>query len=100
MYSAVDGICDENGLYIKDTNGVSAHVIVPDSSLIVMIGEGGSRMLSPLLGHPLRAVPHKLNLCQGCIFIGQYNKKLVWENVPTSKRCNCKHFGWSSPHEI
>lgn len=63
MYSDAEEICEESGLYIKGIDGVISRVTADDSSLIVMIGEGGRRFLLPLLGRPLRAVPHKLELC-------------------------------------
>jgi hypothetical protein len=39
-----------SGLYIELPTGVSARVILDDDALIVMVGEGGVRWLSPVVG--------------------------------------------------
>lgn len=51
---------DENGLFLQLSTGDMVRVSAKDSSLIFMIGEGGSKWLAPLLGAPLRSVPHAL----------------------------------------
>jgi hypothetical protein len=60
----------ENGLYIQLPTGKIAKASTADglsSSLIVMVGNGGNKWLNPVLGKPLRAVPHALiaNLKKG-----------------------------------
>lgn len=51
-----------NGLYIKMPSGSIAHVNADDDALIIMVGSGGSMLLEPVLGGPLHAVPHMLQL--------------------------------------
>jgi hypothetical protein len=63
LYSENSKVCDESGLYIQMPTGFVSRANVPDSSLIIMVGEGGSRWFNTKLGLPLRAVPHKLEIC-------------------------------------
>lgn len=51
---------DKSGLYIMLPDNTKAKAIVDDNALVIMVGDGASRWLSPLLGKPLRAIPHAL----------------------------------------
>jgi hypothetical protein len=45
-----------SGLYIKLPTGITVKADVSADSLIIMIGQGGSNWLAPVLGAPLHAV--------------------------------------------
>ena len=51
---------DGGGLYIQLLNGIVTRARAESSSLIIMVGEGGASWLAPLLGAPMRSVPHAL----------------------------------------
>jgi hypothetical protein len=48
------------GLYIQLPNGRIAKAVLSDDALVIMVGEAGARWLAPVLGSPLRSVPHAL----------------------------------------
>lgn len=49
-----------SGLYIQMPTGMVSRVAAEEDSLVVMIGAAGNTWFSPLLGKPLRTVPHKV----------------------------------------
>jgi hypothetical protein len=51
----------QNGLYMMLPDGKKVKAVMSDSSLILLVGEGGMNWFAPVLdGKPLRAVPHAL----------------------------------------
>lgn len=60
LYSSPEGILNEGGLYVQLPTGIVSRVSVAADSLVVLVGDKGSRWLGPQLGLPLRAVPHKV----------------------------------------
>jgi hypothetical protein len=58
-YYAGDYRTDEHGLYVELPTGQVCRASVDEDSLVLMVG-AGSRWLSPMLGAPLRAVPHAM----------------------------------------
>jgi hypothetical protein len=60
--SAAEGppVDADNGLYVQLATGAVARAVARDDAVLFLVGEGGSRWLSPVLGAPLRAVPHAL----------------------------------------
>ena len=57
-----EGTDTPNGLIIQLPSGQMAQVESSDDSLIIMVGAGGADWLSPVLGSPLRALPHALKI--------------------------------------
>eukprot|EP01038_Epipyxis_sp_PR26KG_P011858 gene11858-15868_t len=53
-------LTNNRGLYLQLYNGKKVLTELDEDSLVILIGEGGSRWLSPLLGAPFRAVPHAM----------------------------------------
>jgi len=51
---------DISGLYLQLEDGKKVKAIADDDSLIVLMGDGASRWLNPVLGKPFRAVQHAL----------------------------------------
>ena len=60
--SAQQGGDDGEGLYLELADGAVLRVKSSETqdSLVFLVGEAGSKWLAPVLGQPLRAVPHKL----------------------------------------
>ena len=50
----------ESGLYLKLSTDEIVKAVADDDALIVLIGDGASRWLSPVLGKALRSLPHAL----------------------------------------
>jgi hypothetical protein len=54
-------LSSKNGLYMILPDGKKVKAMMSDSSLILLVGEGGMNWFAPVLdGKPLRAVPHAL----------------------------------------
>jgi hypothetical protein len=51
---------DNSGLYIQMPNGEERKAIADEDALIVLMGDGSSRWLAPVLGALFRGIPHKL----------------------------------------
>jgi len=61
FYDGRTNIRDDNsGLYIKMPTGIISEVTVSENSLVLMIGAAAGSWLAPILGRPLRPVPHKV----------------------------------------
>jgi hypothetical protein len=50
----------QSGLYIKLSDGSRVKAEMEEDALIVMMGEGAAKWLSPVFGQPFRALPHAL----------------------------------------
>mmetsp|Transcript_1659 Transcript_1659/g.2921 ORF Transcript_1659/g.2921 Transcript_1659/m.2921 type:complete len:790 (+) Transcript_1659:117-2486(+) len=53
---------ETNGLYLQLMSGSVVEVHANEGALIIMVGDGGTRWLAPLLGSSLRAAPHSLRI--------------------------------------
>ena len=62
LYSSNQGGADGEGLYLELADGAVLRVNSAETqdNLVFLVGEAGSKWLAPVLGQPLRAVPHKL----------------------------------------
>lgn len=53
---------EKNGLYLQLMSGSVVEVHTKEDALIIMVGDGGTRWLAPLMGSSLRAAPHSLRV--------------------------------------